>query len=77
MLNMKNLSIVVAGSGEIKDISIKPATKAGDILRDTELTGYVLSKGSEDAPFNPDDDVYAQVEDGQKLYAVTPADAGK
>lgn len=73
---MKNLSVVVAGTGQIKDISIKPGTKCSDIIRDLGLTGYVLSKGTGDRPFNPNDDIYPLVQEGQKLYAVTPADAG-
>ena len=74
---MKNLSIVVAGSGEIKDLSIKPGTKVSDIIRDAELSGYVLSKNSEEKPFNQDDEIYPMVEDGQKIYASTPAYAGR
>ena len=73
----KNLAVVVAGSGgEIKDITIRPGTTARDILRDTGLEGYVLSRGASEAPFGENENVYSLVRDGDKLYASTPAEAG-
>lgn len=72
----KNLAVVVAGgAGDIKDITIRPGTTAQDILREIDLEGYVLSKGNE-APFGENENVYPLVQDGDKLYASTPAEAG-
>jgi len=73
----KNLSVVVAGSGAIKDITIKAGTTAKDIVRDLGLTGYKLSKKADEAPFGENENVYPQVEDGDKLYTSTRADAGR
>jgi len=42
---MKKLSVVVAGTGQIKDIEIEPGTTAKDILDQLGLQDYLLSKG--------------------------------
>jgi hypothetical protein len=34
---MKHLSVVVAGSGQIRDVQIQPGTTAGDILHQLNL----------------------------------------
>ena len=47
---MKKLSVVVAGTGQIKDIEIQPGTTARDILDQLGLPDYLLSKGPND-PF--------------------------
>ena len=74
----KNIAIIVAGaqgSSEIKDLSIKPGTAARDILGTLGLDGYVISK-ADGKFFNPQDNVYERVEDGEKLYATTAAEVG-
>lgn len=73
----KNIVVLVAASGVLKNAVIKAGTTPKDIVRDLGLTGYMLSKSSTDPPFGDDENVYPQVEDGDKLYASTRADAGR
>src|ERR1700730_14350941 len=42
---MKKLSVVVAGTGQIRDVEIQPGTTAGDVLHQLTLPDYLLSKG--------------------------------
>jgi len=37
---MKKLSVVVAGTGQIRDIEIQPGTTAGDVLHQLTLQDY-------------------------------------
>lgn len=74
----KNVAIIVAGAQgeqEIKDLTIKPGTTARDILQTLSLNRYVISKG-DGKVFGPRDNVYEQVENGEKLYATTEAEVG-
>lgn len=75
---MKRIAIKVAGSdrGPV-DRNIKPGTTSGEILADIGLEGYLLSAGpASDRFFGEDENVYPLVNDGQKLYATTPAEVG-
>ena len=73
----KDLTIVVAASGEKKDITIEPGTTAADILQQTDLQGYTLSKdGDSSTFFTPNQNIYEEVEDGQKIWASTKPDVG-
>jgi len=73
----KNIAIIVAGAQgqEIKDLAIKPGTTARDVLQTLGLDRYVISKG-DGKVLGPRDNVYEQVEDGEKLYATTEAEVG-
>jgi len=73
----KNIAIIVAGAQgqEIKDLAIKPGTTARDVLQTLGLDRYVISKG-DGKVFGPRDNVYEQVENGEKLYATTEAEVG-
>ena len=73
---MKKLSVVIAGTGQIRDIEIKPGTSAGDILAQLSLKDYLLSKGPNDPFFAAAETVYDKVNDGEKLFASTKADVG-
>lgn len=75
---MKQIAIKIAGSErDLIDRTIKPGTTAGEILADIGLDGYILSAGPKsDRFFAEDENVYAQVSDGDKLWASTPADVG-
>ena len=46
---MKKLSVVVAGTGQIRDVEIQPGTTAGDILHQLNLHGLLAVQGSERA----------------------------
>jgi hypothetical protein len=73
---MKKLSVVVAGTGQIRDIEIQPGTTAGDVLNQLDLRDYLLSKGPNDPFFANADTVYDKVKDGEKIFASTKAEVG-
>lgn len=72
----KNVSVMVAGSGETRDVSISPATTVRELLEATGLQGYMVSTGPDKPFLASDEDVYRSVATGAKLYASTPAEAG-
>lgn len=74
---MKHLSVVIAGTGEIRDIEIQPGTTAGDILDQLDLRDYLLNKGPNDPFFANADSVYDKVGDGEKIFASTKAEVGE
>ena len=70
----KHISVVIAGSGEqIHDIEIPRGTTVRDLLQRLNLTGH-LSKYGDPAPFGENEELYARVDDGDKLVlgASTP-----
>jgi len=73
---MKKLSVVVAGTGQIRDIEIQPGTTARDILNQLSIPDYLLSKGPNDPFFAAGESVYDKVTDGEKIFASTKAEVG-
>ena len=73
---MKKLSVVVAGTGQIRDIEIQPDTTAGDVLHQLNLQDYLLSKGPNDPFFAATESIYDKVKDGEKIFASTKAEVG-
>jgi hypothetical protein len=75
---MKRIAIKVAGSEQAPvDVEIDPGTCAGEILRQLNLQGYLLSTGPNSTSFFGDtENVYARVQDGDKLFASTRAEVG-
>jgi hypothetical protein len=73
---MKRLSVVVAGSGQIRDIQIEPGTTVGDVLQQLNLREYLLSKGPNEPFFANADTLYDKVNDGEKVFASTKAEVG-
>ena len=73
---MKKLSVVVAGTGQIKDIEIQPGATAKDILDQLGLPDYLLSKGPNDPFFANAESVYDKVNHGEKIFASTKAEVG-
>ncbi|MGA2186513.1 MAG: hypothetical protein ABSH47_26145 [Bryobacteraceae bacterium] len=73
---MKKLSVVIAGSGQIRDVEIQPGTSAGDILHQLDLPDYLLSKGPNEPFFTATESVYDKVKDGEKIFASTKAEVG-
>jgi len=63
---MKKLSVVVAGTGQIRDIEIETGTTARDILDQLSLPDYLLSKGPNDPFFAAAESVYDKVADGER-----------
>lgn len=70
----KRLIIGIAGSEgkEFHDVQILPNTRAADVLKGLNLTGFQLAK-PEGGMFAREDNIFDAVADGQKLYA-TKAD---
>ena len=73
---MKHLSVVVAGTGQIRDVEVQPGTTAGDILRQLNLKDYLLSRGPNDPFFAAAESVYDKLNDGEKIFATTKAEVG-
>jgi hypothetical protein len=76
-LHMKKLSVVIAGSGQIRDVEIQPGTSAGDILHQLDLPDYLLSKRPNEPFFAATESVYDKVKDGEKIFASTKAEVGE
>ena len=74
---MKNVVVVVAGSGQHHDLAIEAGTTTRDILQQVGLQGYVLSKDAGQHPFGESENIYAAVDDGEKLYAAAKTDVGR
>ena len=72
---MKNIAVVVAGTGQIKDLAIKPGTTAKEILTTVGISDGTLSRQNGPS-FAADENVYEAVTDGQKLFASATADVG-
>lgn len=73
---MKRISVVVAGTGQIRDLEIQPGTSAGDILAQLQLRDYQLSRGPNEPFLAHAESVYDKVNDGEKLFASTKAEVG-
>jgi len=73
---MKNVVVITAGTGNHTDLTIEPGTTAKDILNQLNLSGYILSKDSGQHTFGENENVYANVDDGEKLHAVSKTDVG-
>jgi hypothetical protein len=73
---VKKLSVVVAGTGQIRDVEIQPGTTAGDVLHQLNLPDYLLSKGPNEPFFAAAESIYDKVKDGEKVFASTKAEVG-
>ena len=73
---MKKLSVVVAGTGQIRDVEIQSGTTAGDVLDQLNLKDYLLSKGPNDPFFANAESIYDKVAEGEKIFASTKAEVG-
>ena len=73
---MKRLSVVVAGTGQIRDVEIEPGTSAGDVLHQLNLADYLLSRGPNEPFFANTESIYDKTKDGEKLFASTKAEVG-
>lgn len=74
---MKHLSVVIAGTGQIRDVEIQPGTTAGDVLHDLQIDDYLLSRGPNEPFFARADSLYDKLNDGEKIFASTKADVGR
>jgi len=74
---MKKLSVLLAGTGQIRDIEIQSGTTAGDVLNQLGIRDYLLSKGPNDPFFAAAESIYDKVNDGEKIFASTKAEVGE
>jgi len=74
---MKQISIVVAGSGQIHDVKIEPGTTVGDVLEELNLSDYLLSRGPKEPFYAKADTLYDKLDAGEKLFASTKAEVGE
>ena len=54
----------------------KSGTTAADILKQLNLSGYLLSKGPNEPFFANAESVFDKVQDGEKIFASTKAEVG-
>ncbi|MGP8321427.1 MAG: hypothetical protein ACT6FE_03765 [Methanosarcinaceae archaeon] len=73
---MKQIVVITAGTGENSDLSIEAGTTSSDILKQLNLSGYVLSKDNGQHVFGATENVYKEVDDGEKLHVASKADVG-
>lgn len=77
---MKNCIVVISGAppgDNVKEIELQPGSTAQDALRAMGLDSYVLSREGSGHAFAAEEDLFAQVEDGQKLRATPVAEVGE
>lgn len=73
---MKSIVLIVAGTGQHYDLSIEPGTTARDVLSQTNLSGYRLSKDNGQTVFGENENIYPAIENGEKLHASAKTDVG-
>lgn len=76
---MKKISVLVSGTGEdeLTDLEIESGTTAEDVLATLGLGTYKLLPEEDAPPFGSTENIYGQVEEGEKLYAIPEADVGR
>lgn len=75
---MKTAVIVIAGSGRSHDVTIEPGTTPEDIFRDLGIgEDFILSKDGGAHVFGNTENIYPDVDDGEKLHAASRTDVGR
>lgn len=67
----KQIKIVVAGSGDEKDLMISPGATVGETVEEAGLNSYQLARKGQE-PLAPDTDLYKEAADSETFYA-TPS----
>lgn len=73
---MKQVVVIVAGTGQHHDLTIEPGTTSRDVLHQIRLDGYRLAKDNGQFVFGETENIYPQVADGEKLAATAKTDVG-
>lgn len=76
----KQLAVKVAGTDEIYDMEVEPGTTPHEILNAPDIglgNDYDLSPGGGQEIFGQNQNIYPEVEDGQKLIATTNPSGGQ
>lgn len=73
---MKSVVVITAGNGEHHDLEIAPGTTSADVLGQLNLDGFVLSKDNGAYVFGSNENIYTEVDDGEKLHAASKTDVG-
>ena len=72
----KQITIVMADGSRVVDAVIKSGTTPRTVLQQLNLPDNLVLARNEGTPFNMDEDLFSQVNTGEKLYAVPPANVG-
>ena len=75
---MKTVCVKIAGTGQEAGsgpLMVKPGTTASDLLKSCELKGYTIFKEN-GIEIKAKDDLYKAVDNGEVLYAASPAVVG-
>lgn len=80
-MSTKNITIVKPGSGEnaqseAYDITIQSGNTGSQVMAQLNLQDFVLTKGDGKA-INMSEDLFSLVENGEKIFATTPATVGE
>ncbi len=80
-MNTKNITVVKPGadesnSSEHYDIMIQPGHTGVNVIDKLGFKDSVLSKGN-GLPINMTEDIFPLVDNGEKLFATTPAQVGE
>lgn len=74
---MKKIAAVIAESGQVLDLEIRPGTSVTDILSQLGRSGpHIVTLGKGNAPLSASDNVYQAVPDGAKIFISTPVEVG-
>src|ERR1035438_2936496 len=73
----KQITVIPATGGAYSDLTIQPGTTPRDIKKQLGLAeNFVLTRGRGTEPVPENEDIYASVTDGTKLYATTDVQWG-
>ena len=76
--DMKRIAVVNAATNQVHDLTIAAGTTTKDILKQCGFPeDYVLSSGRGQEPYGADENIYAVVADGGKLWASSAVEVGR
>lgn len=74
---MKRIAVVNSATNQVHDLTIAAGTTTRDILKQCGFPeDYVLSSGRGQEPYGADENIYAAVADGGKLWASSAVEVG-
>ena len=74
----KRIVIKVAGAGEPRDIVLRPGVTTKDVLDNLGLgRNMMLTQDAAGEPFAADENLWAKLEDGQKIYCAPTMEVGQ
>ena len=74
----KTIVVKIAGAGEPREAVIHPGTTTSDLLDSLNLDrSFLVTKDPASEPFGLDENIFAQLDDGQKIYAAPAMEVGQ